>query len=140
MPAFKNPGFNERQEAAARARSAALSAYRARPPIDEAVIAERLARRQAQDAAAAEKRAAALRAKEEGLRAKEAAAKAQREREHQAVAAAEAAATARADAAAQAKAVATARKVEERKLWTEADRKAARDARYAARKARQGRR
>jgi hypothetical protein len=32
------------------------------------------------------------------------------------------------------------RKREERLLWTEEDRKAARDARYAARKARQGRR
>jgi hypothetical protein len=140
MPAFKLPTFNERQEAAARARTAALTKLKSKPPIDEAVVAERIARREAQEAAAAEKRASAARAKEEAARAKEVAAEAQREQERQAAAAAEAEAKAAAEAAAQAKAAATARKIEERKLWTEEDRKAARDARYAARKARQGRR
>jgi hypothetical protein len=140
MPAFRNPGFQERQEAAARARDAALAKYRERPPVDEALMAERAARRQARLAAEAERRAAALRAREE-------AAEAKREQERRAVAeaeaaaaAAEAAAAAQAEADANAKASAKARKVEERKLWTEEDRKAARDARYAARKMRQGRR
>ena len=96
-------------------------------------MAERAARRQAREVAAAQNRAAILRAKEEAVEAK-------REQERQAAAAAEAEAKAKAEAAAQAKADATARRAEERKLWTEADRKAARDARYAARKSRQGRR
>jgi hypothetical protein len=133
MPAFKNPGFQERQEAAARARDAALAKYRARPPIDEATTAERKARSEAREAAQAAKR-------EEMRRAKEEAAQAKLERERAAVAAAEAEAKARAEAAAQAKADTTARKKAERMLWTEEDRKAARDARYAARKSRQGRR
>lgn len=133
MPAFKHPGFQERQEAAARARGAALTSYRSRPPVDEAMLAERTARRQAREAAEAEKRAAARRAREE-------AAEAKREQERQALAAAEAEAKAKADAAAQAKADATAQKRAERMLWTEEDRKAARDARYAARKMRQARR
>jgi hypothetical protein len=133
MPAFKNPGFQERQEAAARAREAALARYQARPPVDTALMAERSARRKARADAEAEKRAAALKAKEDAAAAK-------REQERQAAEAAEAAAKAKAEAAAQAKADATARKVAERKLWTEDDRKAARDARYAARKLRQARR
>jgi hypothetical protein len=133
MPAYKNPGFQERQEAAARAKSAAIAKYRDRPPVDEAVMAERTARRQAREAAQAEKRASLKRAKEEAEQAK-------RELERQAAAVAEVAAKAKAEAAAQARAEATAQKVAQRKLWTEEDRKAARDARYAARKMRQARR
>ena len=129
MPAFKDPGLEERQKAAARAKSAALAQYRAKPPVDEAVMAERTARRLAREAAEAEKRAAARRAKEE-------AAEAKREQERQAAAAAEAAAQAQIDAAAQARADAAAKKAAQKKLWTEEDRKAARDARYAARKMR----
>lgn len=133
MPAYKVPSFQERQEAAGRARDAALAKYRAKPPVDEALMAERAARRRAKEAAEANKRAEALRAKQE-------AAEAKREAERQALAAEAAAARAQADAAAQERADAKARKAAERSLWTEADRKAARDARYAARKARAGRR
>jgi len=133
MPAFKSPGLQERQDAATRAKAAALAAYRSRPPIDESVVAERNARLQARQAAEAEKRAAAKRAKEEALAAK-------LERERLAADAAAAAAKAKIDAAAEARAAAAAEKATQRKLWTEEDRKAARDARYAARKARLGRR
>jgi thioesterase domain-containing protein len=93
MPAFKDPGFQQRQEAAARAKSASLAKYRSRPPIDEAVMAERTARRIAREAAEAEKRAAARRAKEEAAEAKQ-------EQERLAAAAADAAAKAQAEAAA----------------------------------------
>jgi hypothetical protein len=140
MAGFTNPGFQERQEAAARARSAALAKFLAKPPLDEAVIAERIARRQAREAAAAEKRAAEAEKRAAARRAREEAEEARREQERQAAAAAEAAIKAAAESAAQARADAAARKREERKNWTEEDRKAARDARYAARKARQGRR
>ena len=132
MPAFKTPGLQERQEAAARAKSAALAKYHVRAPVDEALISERSARRVAREAAEAEKRVAARRAKEE-------AAEAKRERELQAAAEAATSARAQAEAAAQAKADAAAQKAAQKKLWTEEDRKAARDARFAARKARQGR-
>ena len=91
MPAFQNPGFQERQQAAALARSAALAKYKARPPVDEAVIAERAARHAARDKAAVEKRAAAIRAKEAAARAKEEAAEAKREQARQAALATEAA-------------------------------------------------
>jgi len=133
MPAFKDPGFQERREEAGRAKNAALAAYRAKPPIDEAITAERIARRVAREAAEVQKRTEALRAKEE-------AAEAKREQERQAVAAVEAAARAQAEAAAAARAEAVTQKQEHRKAWTEADRKAARDTRYAARKMRAGRR
>ena len=133
MAAFTHPGFQQRQEAAARAKSALLAKYRAKPPIDEAVMAERVARQKARDAAAAEKRAAVRRAREE-------AAAARLEEERQAAEAANAAAKAQAEAAVQARAAAAAEKAAQRKLWTEEDRKAARDARYAARKMRAGRR
>ena len=140
MPAFLNPSFQERQQAAASARSAALAKYKARPPLDEAALAERAARQVAREKAEAEKRAAAVRAKEEATRAKEEAAEKKREEAHQAAIAAEAAVKAEREAEMQARAQAQAKKREERMLWTEEDRKAARDARYAARKARQSRR
>ncbi|WP_454884378.1 DUF6481 family protein [Sphingomonas oryzagri] len=140
MHGYKSPNFQERQQLAAQARTAALKLYRNRPPVDEAAMAERAARRRAREAAEAEKRAAAVRARE-------AAAEAKREEERRAADAAEAAVKAEAEAAkaasqaaVQAKADAKALKVAERKNWTEEDRKAARDARYAARKARQQRR
>lgn len=132
MPAFKSPGFQERQEAAQRAKGEALTRYKARPKIDESVLAERMAKRLAREVVDAEKRAAILRAKEE-------AAESKREQERAAVAAAETAAIAEAEAEARARADATAQKAAERKLWTEDDRKAARDARYAARKMRKTR-
>jgi hypothetical protein len=133
MPAFTKPGFQERQDAAQKAKIAALDAYRNRPPVDEAAMAARSARRQARAAAEAERRATAIRAKQE-------AADAKIEQQRRAVEALEAEARARAEEAVQARASAKAERIAERKNWTEEDRKAARDARYAARKARQTRR
>jgi len=133
MAAFTNPGFQDRQAAAARARGAALASFLSRPPVDEALMAERAARRRAREDADAQKRVAERRAGEEAKAAK-------REQERQAAAAAEAAIKVAADAATQARTDAAARKAEQRQLWTEEDRKAARDARYAARKARNSRR
>ncbi|MFZ5704841.1 MAG: DUF6481 family protein [Pseudomonadota bacterium] len=133
MTAFQNPTFQERQEAAARARMEALAKYRDRPVVDPAVMADRAKRRAEREAAAAEKRIAISRAKIEAEERK-------REQEREALAAEQAAAEAKVQMIAQAKAEATARNVAERKMWTEDDRKAARDARYAARKTRQGRR
>jgi hypothetical protein len=140
MPEFQNPGFQERQQAAARARSAALAKYKARPPVEASVLAERAARHAAREKAEVEKRAAAVRAKEAAARAKEETAEAKREQARQAAAVAEAAVKAEREAEVQARVEAKAKKREERLLWTEDDRKAARDARYAARKASQTRR
>ena len=109
MPPFKQPSFQERAEAAARARQAALENLKAKPPIDEAVVAERraarLAREEAQAKAREEKRAA-------------------REREK---------------AARKASAPGTEAPEKIVAAPTEAEKKAARDARYAARKGRKGR-
>jgi hypothetical protein len=117
MAAFKEPGFQERVAAAARARSEALTKLRDKPRPDEAVLAARAATRQARDAAAAEKRLAARQAREEAA--------AERKRASALAAAAEAEAKA-ASAAAAAPPPAL----------SESERKAARDARYAARKSR----
>jgi hypothetical protein len=96
---FKDPSFQDRINSAAQARDKALAKLKAKPPLDEAVIAERKARQEQRDAREAEKAEARRAAREE-----EAAAKA-------------------------AKAAVPPPK-------TEAELKAARDARYAARKAR----
>jgi len=96
-------------------------------------MADRKARREARDAAVTERRETIRRAKIELEEQK-------REQERHALVAAADAAKAEAEAAAQAKADAKAQGIAERKLWTEEDRKAARDARYAARKMRQTRR
>jgi len=108
--AFKQPTFQERAALAAKAKQAALDKLRAKPPVDDAVVAQqreaRLAREAAAARAAEEKRAA--RELEKAKKKEEAAAKA----------------TASAPAP---------------KL-TEAEQKAIRDARYAARKNRVGRR
>lgn len=112
MPSFKEPGFQERATAAAQAKSKALAQLRAKPPIDEATVAARAAAREAREAAQAEKREATRRAKEEAAAAKAAALESARQ----------------AEAAAQAL-------LQQPKL-TEAERKAARDARYADRKKR----
>ena len=121
MPAYKQPTFQERTELAAKAKQAALEKLRAKPPVDEAVLAERraaaAAREEAQAKAREEKRAAREREIEE----------------RKARAAAEAAAAAQAAEAAAATASAKAEPV-----LTEAEKKAARDARYAARKQRKG--
>lgn len=110
MAAYREPGFEERVALAAKAKAAALERLKAKPPVDAAEQAARAARALARDAVAAEKRAAARLAKEEAAASKRAEA-----------VAASAAADAQSEAAAP----------------TDEERKAARDARYAARKGRQ---
>jgi hypothetical protein len=107
MNSYKNPSFQDRIGRAAEAKRKALEGLRAKPPLDEQALAERKAAREARDAAAEGKRAA-KKAAEDDRRSREAA-----EREARAAAAAAAPAP-----------------------KTEAELKAARDARYAARKKR----
>src|SRR3546814_14554022 len=57
MALFKDPGFQERAANAAKAKQKALDRLRAKPPVDEAILAERNAARLAREAAEAEKRA-----------------------------------------------------------------------------------
>ena len=106
MRGFKEPTFQERVALAQQAKNKALQKLKNKPPIDEAELARKAEQRLVKEAAAAEKRAAMLAAKE--------------------VAKAEKTARLAADAAA----------IEAAKppVLTEAERKAARDARYAARK------
>ena len=109
MVAYTAPGFQERASASATAKRRALAMLRARPVADADVLAAAKERRVAAEKANAEKRAAAL-AEREALAA------AKRESKAEALRAVEAAAAVPV-------------------VPTEADRKAARDARYAARKA-----
>ncbi len=112
MAGYKSPDFNERTAAARAAKQDALEQLRNKPAPDPAAIAERQAKLAEREAAAAERRATRQRALEEAKAAKlaeKAEAQAKREAE-------EAAAL-----------------VPEK---TEAELKAARDAKYAARKAR----
>jgi hypothetical protein len=115
MAGFKDPDFNQRRDAAQKARESALAKLKARPQLDEAEVARRQAERAAREAAQAEKRRAAKEAREQ---------------------AAEEARRAKAEAAAAAEAEAAANKPPQK---TEEELKAARDARYAARKARKKR-
>jgi len=111
MARFKAPDFNDRVASATAAKQKALEQLRAKPPVDPSVVAERKAAQEARDAAAAEKRAARLAAAE----------------------------AAKAEKAAQREAkVAAATVAEKRASLTPEERKAERDARYAARKARKG--
>ena len=114
MPSFKAPSFQDRVASAGKAKQKALEQLKAKPPVDEAEMAERRRAWEARQQALAEERAAKAEAK--------AAAKAEK-------AAAKAAEIAEAEAAA-------ALKAERLKPASAADMKAARDARYAARKAR----
>ena len=57
MPAFKNPTFQDRTAAAAKAKQKALDQLKAKPPVDEAVTAERRRAREAREHALAEKQA-----------------------------------------------------------------------------------
>lgn len=114
MASFKDPSFQDRAAAAANARQKALDKLKAKPAVDEAAMAERRRAWEAQQQALAEERAAKAEAR--------AAAKAEK-------AAAKAAELAEKEAAA-------ALKAERLKPASAADMKAARDARYAARKAR----
>lgn len=104
MKSYNEPSFQDRVARAAEAKKKALDKLRAKPPVDEQVLAQRAAARRAREAAEAERRtakkAAAQQAREEKTKAAEAAA---------------------ADRPVQP---------------TEAERKALRDARYAARKSR----
>jgi hypothetical protein len=108
MAAFKVPTFQERTALAQAAKQKALDKLKAKPPIDPAILAERNAARLAREAAEAEARTAKRAAWE------------QEKAEKLALAAERAAAKAAEPA------------------LTEADKKAARDARYAARKKRNG--
>ncbi len=111
MPAFKQPTFQERAALAAKAKTAALDKLRAKPPVDEAVIAARREAALAREAAQAKARAEKLAARE----------------------AEKAARLALAAEKAAAKSAVAAPK-------TEAEMKAIRDAKYAARKTRLGKR
>ena len=95
--------FQDRINSAAQAREKALAKLRAKPPLDEKVVAERIERQAQREAKEAEKREAKRAAKEAEIAAREA------------------------EAAAKAAVPPPP---------TEAERKAARDAKYAARKAR----
>jgi hypothetical protein len=108
MAGFKSPDFNERTAAARAAKDKALEALRNKPAIDPAIVAERQAARAAREAVEAEKREARKLAIEEAKAAK-AAAKAPPPPPEPAP---------------------------QISLPTAAELKAARDARYAARKAR----
>jgi len=106
MRGYKEPGFQERTAAALRAKNKALEKLRAKPPVDEEELARLNAARLEKEAAQAEKRKAAQLAKQEAKAAK----------------------------LAKAKEEAAAKLAKKKPELTEAERKAARDARYAARK------
>jgi hypothetical protein len=108
MKRYREPGFQERITAAARARNEALTQLRTRPPVDETLAAARLAKGLAQETARLEKRRVARMAADEAKAAKR-------------------------DKALEA---AAARAVPEKPALSEDERKAARDARYLARKSR----
>lgn len=114
MASFKSPSFQDRVASAAKAKQKALDQFKAKPPVDEAIMAERRRAWEMREQALSEERvskaeaAAAARAAKARLKAAE-------------VAQAEEAA---------------ARKAARLKPASEAEMKAARDARYAARKAR----
>ena len=118
---YKEPSFQDRTAAAAKAKQKALDLLRAKPAVDPAELEARRQAQEARDQALAEQRAAKAdalaAAKAEKLAKKQA--EAQRKAEEQA-------------AAAEAAALKEARL----KPPSAAEMKAARDARYAARKAR----
>ena len=121
LPSYKAPSFQDRISAAGSAKQKALDVLKSKPPVDEALMAERRRAREAQEEAVAIERAAKA---EAVARAK--AEKAERKAARQA---AEVEKQAAAGAAAALKAA---------RLTpaSAAEMKAARDARYAARKAR----
>ena len=114
MAAFKYPTFQDRVASAASAKQTALDRLKAKPPVDQALAAEKRQLREARDRVIADERAAKAEA--------HAAAKAEKVALH-------AAEVAEAEAAALLKAARL-------KPPTAADMQAARDARYAARQAR----
>jgi uncharacterized protein DUF6481 len=114
VASFKNPSFQDRVASAGKAKQKALDQLRAKPPVDEAVTAERRRKREIWEHVLSEDRSARAEAN--------AAAKAQK-------ASIKAAAIAEAE-------VAAALKAARLKPASPEEMKAARDARYAARKAR----
>jgi len=119
MRGFKEPGFNDRVAAANSAKTRALEMLKNRPKLSKEELAERADRQRAKEAVQAAKRAAAEAALEAERDAKD-----QAERE---------AAEATAEATEAARVAAEAARP---KLPSDVEMKAARDARYAARKAR----
>jgi Family of unknown function (DUF6481) len=113
MSGFKEPGFTDRQKAAQQAKQDLLNKFRAQPGPDDPDVAKRRAEREA------------IAARREKTRLDREAAKADEKRREEEAVAAEAARIAR-------------EKEEEaaRLAAVEAEQKAKRDARYAARKAR----
>jgi len=124
MSGFKDASFLDRRTAAEAAKKAQLERFRAQPRADDPAVVEReKARRaiaEARDARAAEREASKF-AREKELA-------------EQAVLATELAAKAAAEAAEQA--VREKREIADREVALNAERKAERDAKYAARKAR----
>lgn len=113
MAAFKDPSFQDRTAAAKRAKQKALDQLKAKPPVDEALMAERRQAEEVREQALAAERAANAKAIA-AAKAEKAAAKAERLAEEEAAAALKSARL---------------------KPPGAAEMKAARDARYAARKA-----
>lgn len=64
MASFKEPVFQVRLASRNQAKQKALDQLRAKPPVDDAVIAERMAVQAAREAAALEKRMAKIAAKQ----------------------------------------------------------------------------
>ena len=125
MAIYKERNFADRRQAADEAKKALLAKFKARPSADDPAVQARAAERKA--AAEAREKREAERREEKRLKAEqEARERAERE------AAAETAARAEAEAREQAE-----QDMVARLLADEAERKAKRDARYAARKARQ---
>src|SRR5918997_4457962 len=131
MNAFKNDNFNDRLATAANARKATLERFRARPGPDDPAVLERQAAQKAV-AAAREARAAERKAAREAEAARQAAESAARVAEQERQAAEQAAR--QAEAAERAAAPDADKKAPA--LALAAEQKTARDARYAARKAR----
>lgn len=134
MAIYREKDFSERRNAADEARKALLERFKAKPAADDPAVLAKQAERKAILAARAVREAEKLKQKQERL-AREAAEKAAREAAEEA---------ARLEAEIQAAADAKIREAEEneriaRVLADEAERKAKRDARYAARKSRSGR-
>ena len=114
MPPFKDPSFQDRVASASQAKQKALDQLKARPPADKAILASRRREREERERIQDEERAAKAQAK---------------------VAARLEKASIEAEGRAAAEA-AVALKAARLKPSTPEDMKAARDARYAARKAR----
>ncbi len=125
MRGFKEKGFNDKLETAAKAKQAQLERARAKSPLNDPDFARRQAERKRQ----AEDREARI-----ASRAAEKAAKAQRDAEERA---AREAARLEAERLAEEARIKARREEADRLVALAAEQKAARDARYAARKQRQ---